>query len=47
MSRITCDKQYLYFYKDIDEKFPYEDKNLLEPFLVVQVKPSVSINFVL
>ncbi len=42
--RITCDKQNLYFYRNTNDRFPSEDIKLVEPFFVVQVKPTTAIS---
>lgn len=47
ISRIICDKQNLYFYKNNHKEtttFAQLDPNLIQPFFVVNVKPTISIS---
>ena len=45
ISRISCDKQNLYFYKNKEDHLcSQQDANLIEPFLIVNVKPTVAIS---
>jgi len=39
---ISCDESFLYFYKEDKEGFLYKEQKLIEPFLIVRIKPSVS-----